>query len=417
MGKRKFHREFKTAAQPEVALLLACCSVQLDAKAIERIRTLAEQDINWQLLIETAKFHGVLTLLYQGIKLTNTGNLSASHWHQLNQYAHNTSVFNAFLASDLLKISKLLRDHQIRVLPFKGPVLAAAVYGSIGLRQFCDLDLLVNPQDFARAIDLLLAHGYQLAYEWNFLDQDFELALRNAKGEFQLTKGTIAIDLHQALTVETFLSSRFSFEYLWERREPMMLCGHALDGFGSDDLLMYLCIHGSKECWRKLKWICDINEAVLATPDRNWQQLLQQSAAMGCERMVLLGLSLAHQFLGTDLPEIVHQRLQSKPVCQNLAADLASRLFQSNNVLGRTFTGQKFIRHWQMTETLRDRITCFLDLGRPLHGLWIKCLPNAKDRDFLALPQPLYFLYYLIRPLRLGIKYLTHSKLASSECD
>lgn len=408
MAKAQRHRWFTQGEQSEVDLLLACCRTKFDPKAIAKIRQLAEQEINWPFLIQISKSQGVLTLLYQGIKLAKPHTLSVDHWQPLNQHAHNTSVFNALLTGELLKITKLLLYHQIRVLPFKGPVLAASIYGSISLRQFCDLDLLVNPQDFARAIDLLVAEGYQLAYEWNFLDQDFERTLRNGKGEFQLRQGSIAIDLHQALTVETFLSSRFSFDYLWDRRQAVTLSGHSLDSFGSDDLLMYLCIHGSKECWRSLKWICDVAECVAGSPERNWQQLLQQSVTMGCERMVLLGLGLAHELLETDLPEIIHQQIQADPVCQYLGQDFANRLFQADNILGRAFTWQKFIRHWQMTETIGDRITCILDLGRPIHGAWIKCLPNTRDREFLPLPESLYFLYYLIRPLRLGIKYLSN---------
>lgn len=398
--------ETGTASNPEVELLLTCCRTNIGPAQQDRILHLLQSSIDWHALVRLSNAHGVQTLLYQAIKSIGEDQIPVAILRDLTTYAQQISIFNTFLTQDLLKILDRLHSHNIRALPFKGPVLAASVYGSISLRHFCDLDILVSPQDFAQAIEVLVAEGYQLAYEWNLLNQELELMFRNAKSEYQLIKKTVSIDLHQTLTVERFLSSQFTFDYLWNNREPAVVSGHTLYSFGSDDLLMYLCIHGSKDCWRKLKWICDVSECVQKTPGRDWQHLLQQSAQMRCERMVVLGLHLAHQVLGTDLPDIVLAKIDAHPGCSRLAQDFAQRLFDPENSLGRSFTPQKFIRHWQMTETRRDRIACILDIRRPIQGFWLKCLPNINDRDFVALPKSLYFLYYLIRPLRLGLKHL-----------
>lgn len=398
--------ENKAVISPEVELLLTCCRTKIDLDQQARILHLLQPSIDWHTLVRLANAHGVQTLLYQSVKSVGENQIPVAVLRDLTVYAQQISIFNTILTRDLLKILDLLETHDIRALPFKGPVLAASVYGSISLRHFCDLDILVSPQDFAKTIEVLVAEGYQLAYEWNLLDQDLELTLRNSKSEYQLIKDAVSIDLHQTLTVERFLSSQFTFEYLWGNRESVLVSGHTFYSFGSDDLLMYLCIHGSKDCWRKLKWICDLSECIQQTPGRDWQYFLQRADQMRCERMVLLGLCLTHQVLETELPDVVQAEIDAHPGCSRLAQDFAQRLFDQENELGRSFTPQKFIRHWQMTETRRDRIACILDIRRPIHGFWLKCLPNVNDRDFLVLPKPLYFLYFLIRPLRLGLKHL-----------
>lgn len=398
--------ENKAVISPEVELLLTCCRTKIDLDQQARILHLLQPSIDWHTLVRLANAHGVQTLLYQSVKSIGADQIPIAVLKDLTVYAQQISIFNTILTRDLLKILDLLQTHDIRALPFKGPVLAASVYGSISLRHFCDLDILVSPQDFAQTIEVLVAEGYQLAYEWNLLDQDLELTLRNSKSEYQLIKDAVSIDLHQTLTVERFLSSQFTFDYLWGNREPVLLSGHTFYSFGSDDLLMYLCIHGSKDCWRKLKWICDLSECIQQTPGRDWPHFLQGAAQMGCERMVLLGLCLTQQVLGTELPDVVRVKINAHPGCSRLAQDFAQRLFDQENELGRSFTPQKFIRHWQMTETRRDRIACILDIRRPIQEVWLKCLPNVNDHDFLVLPKPLYFLYFLIRPLRLGLKRL-----------
>ena len=49
-----------------------------------------------------------------------------------------------WLTLELLNIHRHLQARGLEVLPYKGPVLAEALYGNVALRQFSDLDLLVR---------------------------------------------------------------------------------------------------------------------------------------------------------------------------------------------------------------------------------------------------------------------------------
>ena len=48
------------------------------------------------------------------------------------------------LTSELIKIMKLLEENDIKAIAFKGPTLAQLAYGDVTLRQYVDLDLLVE---------------------------------------------------------------------------------------------------------------------------------------------------------------------------------------------------------------------------------------------------------------------------------
>ena len=80
-----------------------------------------------------------------------------------------------------------------------------------------------------------------------------------------------------------------------------------------ENLLIVLCVHGSKHAWEQLKWICDIAELVRTHPDLQWEHMLASASDLRCRRMVLLGLSLARQWYEVDLPAPVLCMIASDP--------------------------------------------------------------------------------------------------------
>jgi hypothetical protein len=394
----------KINLSPEIKLILYCARTYVDSETTQQIKNILGQDLDWSYLIEIAMAHGVVPLLYHNLKLIDLEAVPNDIQQQLKKYAHNIALKNTLFLRELLKLLSLFEKCDIRAISFKGPVLAISAYQNLGLRHFCDLDILVCKQDFMKAFDLLAHEGYHPAYEWNFLNRDFELALRRSKSEYPFTNGTVSIDLHQDLTVERFLSSSFTFDFLWERRQLIPISGYTLYSFGTEDLLMYLCIHGSKECWRSLKWICDVSEFIQQHPIINWEHLLQESRKLACERMLLLGLLLAHNFLDVNLSTSVYNRIKADLEIQYLASEFSKRLFWRDNLLSTQFTSEKFFLHLKMSEKLKNKLGCIWDLHRPILQFFLNFVPNIRDKEFISLPHYLYFLYYLIRPIRLLLR-------------
>ena len=75
------------------------------------------------------------------------------------------SLRNQAMANELLNILQLLDANGIPAIAYKGPALAAAVYGDVALRDFGDLDILLRRQDVLPAKTLLQARGYVSQYD------------------------------------------------------------------------------------------------------------------------------------------------------------------------------------------------------------------------------------------------------------
>jgi hypothetical protein len=399
-----------TATRPEVELLLCFARTRIDAKTSERIRTLLQEDIDWAYLIQTAAQHGVMPLLYQSLNTTCPEVVPKAILNQLRNHFHCNVAHNLLLTSELLKLLNFFKDHNIPVIPFKGPVLAASAYGNLALRQFCDLDILVHERDFLKARDLLISQGgYQRRY---LLFDTHDNPLVKSSNEYSLTRndGRVCVDLHQSITARHFFSFPLDFDRLWQRLEPVSLTNTTVLNLQSEDLFLILCVHGSKHLWERLGWICDIAELTRSHQEIDWSGLIEQAKKLGCERMLWLGLSLASSLLGATLPQTVYQKIQADEECQSLTTQVRQRLFLKTDSLTQGFSWSQLGFHFRMMERLEDKIHfcigslwrwVFVPIRRPI--LYI-IQPTFRDQEFLPLPRSFYFLYYFIRPIRLAFK-------------
>ena len=83
---------------------------------------------------------------------------------RLRSYQMNLAVRNLGLTGELMRVLRLFAEHRVLALPFKGPTLAQFAYGDVALREFGDLDLLLQESDFPRARSLLVDQGYRPHY-------------------------------------------------------------------------------------------------------------------------------------------------------------------------------------------------------------------------------------------------------------
>jgi len=150
------------------------------------------------------------------------------------------------------------------------------------------------------------------------------------------------------------------------------------------------CSHGGKHGWERLAWICDLANLIEIHTEIDWEDILRQADQMRIERMILLGLFLARDLTGVELPERVIRKFDGNPGMMRLVSRIYGRIFKD------AFLSDGFFENLLFTlglrEYLADKIRYGLDLG---------LTPNLGDWQSVSLPDSLYPLYYLIRPFRL----------------
>lgn len=380
---------------PEERILLDCARKYLGARSAAQLLASLGPKIDSERLWNLARRHGLFPLLYSSLN----GNSSRSPFHPLlgalrGRY-RQTVLRNFSWTAELLRILGFLERGGIRALPFKGPVLAAAVYGDLSLREFVDLDLLVRPREFGKALALLKSEGYrpQLPHPEDGaasrLVADYEV-------ELQADAGPVAVDLHRALVPDPFFLP-FDYEGLWEQAQPLRLGGAEVWTLCPEDLLSVLCVHETKDCWQKLESVLAI-ALLVRRPEFDWGKVIRKAPLRGGERIHWVGLGLARELLGVSAPEHVLRRMRSDRFAAGLARKIAADFFRPRQTEGVI---PKLLLFYRMRRGFPEKARFMGHLAL----VWVR--PTEKEWRWLPLPDWLFPLYYLLRPLRLAAKYVS----------
>lgn len=129
---------------------------------------------------------------------------------------------------------QLFKAQEIPSIRYKGPALAASIYGNLALRQFGDLDILARERYYRRAQHLLLAQGCRLTKEFGY------------ESTFVHRSGVFAMDLHKGMTAREF-PCPLKFEYLSGRLQRITIAGTAMPTLSPSDTLFMFAIQVAKD--------------------------------------------------------------------------------------------------------------------------------------------------------------------------
>ncbi|HEV3467739.1 MAG TPA: nucleotidyltransferase family protein [Pyrinomonadaceae bacterium] len=377
-------------ARPEHRLLLLCARTRADAEAGEEIRRLVAGGPDWDYLYRLARRHAVLPLIYRRLRAAASNEMPPAQLRRLGDDFRANTARALYLTAELERVVSLFEAEGVPVIPYKGPALAAFAYGDLALRRYVDLDILVRKEDLPRAKGLLAARGFRPA--WRLTPAQERVLLRSQHNfPFEREEGRLVVELHWELAAPRYAAPRD--ETVWSRLVPVKLAGREVKCLGPEDLLLSLCVHGTKHLWERLAWICDVAELLNSQPDLDWASVCERARAAGTERMLLLGLRLARGLLEAPLPDEIERLAEAEPSLGRLAETVTARLFEGPGQ-GPPGLLSSISFNLLARRGLAERVRYFGFIFTPTDG----------DLAVLTLPRPLSFVYYLLRPFRLLLK-------------
>ncbi len=168
----------------------------------EEERVLAEKGCRtltgWKLFADLVIKHGVAALVWQNITdLGLTAAVPEQERSLLENIRFKTIARVSYITSEAAEVVAELEKEGIMALLLKGLALEHSVYGSRGLRQMSDADLLVAPEDALRAQDILVKAGFVSRPMKSSLYKHIILDLGNHLPE--LHRNGISVDMHHRL--------------------------------------------------------------------------------------------------------------------------------------------------------------------------------------------------------------------------
>jgi hypothetical protein len=380
----------------EAELLLCCARTQLDSTRRTRLKQLPDRLVDWPYLLRMAERNGVLPLLYWNLKVCCPEAVPPDILERLRDRYERNARYNRVLTTELLKLVQLLEANGIPTVAYKGPSLAALAYGNLALRQFSDLDIVVEEQLVARAKTLLRSEGYreqkQPAVGQNRLD-----SIATWQAILVRRADQIVVGLHWRVAPDHFFP--IPPEIIWSDLRQTWLDGTSIRSFPPETLLLILCVHGTIHLWSRLGWICDIAELIRVQPDLNWDRLIWQAGQLVLLRPLLVALYLAHDLLELALPRAIQQEILADPGVIPLAGRMSEQLFAEPDGAAESSHAAESAPPPGPLEQPAAEIQHLLQLmDSPGHR-------KAADRPVVTIPLKPPFLEALHRPARLVKDY------------
>lgn len=284
---------------------------------------------------------------------------------------------------------------------FKGVTLSARCYGDAAARHANDIDLWTTAAHLHQARDLLAGLGFKAAGEavpWHlaslgprhaaFVDRYFieEVFDSRELGVLEL-HWRLAVNTHQFSIDPIAIHARGSTQHMGAVDIPVM---------GDVDLLLYLCEHGARHRWSRLKWLADLPR-LLHGREWDWPEVFRRARDAGCVKSLALGLELSRRVLGCELPAPAAAWLAGRPMSSlalRLAVSLTRRMQEGPEVVENTAGSQ-------MVLLGQEVLNAVVLAGSPRAVAYQvrRALLSSRDMTLLRLPDRLFFLYYPLRPL------------------
>ena len=356
---------------------------------------LPEKTGAWRALCRLADYHGVLPLLFDISEKMET--IDEETFALLREEYREIASLNLTLTAHLLMITKSLEKENLRYIALKGPLLSQELYGDITMRQYSDIDLFVEEQEVRAVSDIILALGYEPILPMELLERRKFFELDN-DFSFRHRVSDLKVELHWKLFPRRHRMP-LSFTALYDNGRTLLLQKRELVTLSPEDNLLYLTLHGAKHIFERLIWVGDIDRLIRNIPDTILMKSYHKACAGQMEEPFLLGLFLSQKLFETPLPRILER--DRTPHVDYLVEKTLE--YYRERLLFRDESSKKRARFLFLADLHQKRRSPYLSLLLALFK------PAAADVIALQLPDRWDFLYPLIRPFRLILKYFPGS--------
>ncbi len=362
---------------PEDELCLSLARGQLSPDIQRRARGLLAQPLRWPLILEHARTFDTLPLLYNNLRALDFEGVPDSVRAELERIFAVNALRNELLGQELARILRLLGYAGVPVMTLKGIALAEWLYGDIALRTCADIDILVPAKRTIEAFGLLVGSGY----EPEFTEPPLLNLLARYGKDCTLTRedGThmYPLELHCGL-VWGGLPERALLNEIWSDARPITFRGAPALALSADWQFLYLAEHAARHGLPSLKWLLDLDR-LCRLKSIDWKGVSAKARRLGWDNAVASSLSACASLfdtpIGSPFASMLWRRTLDAGPPRHSDFQVPSDLLFSLGLL-KTWT--------EKAQYLAIRLF----------------IPTPADCRFFKLPPALFFLYYLLRPVR-----------------
>ncbi len=396
-------RRLDVLADDAFRLACLCSSAAFDRAVEAEIRLLSHRvDVGHFAWLVNER-HRIGPLVHAMLKRLSPDAVPPALRAALVQPARDNAIRSLQAQRTLVELARRFRQAGIAWLPFKGATLALRYYAQAGQRHVNDMDVWVRETDLPGADKVLRGLGYVR------VDGELhaDLAARGARHAAYLGlyyhEAQYCSPVHGRLELHWRLTDnphqlRISPEAMLARGATLEVGGERLPVMADDDLLLYLCEHGSRHGWGRLKWLVDLPR-IIDSRTWDWSALFERARQSGAWPALRLALALCEALLGWEPPPEVRKALSSwrlrGPAVRLALGFLSAPMEKSSQPFQEVaaLVTREVALALLLTNTPRAMV------HQASHYLL-----SPNDLRVVALPDRWFNLYYVLRPFLLIVR-------------
>lgn len=200
----------------------------------------------------------------------------------------------------------------------------------------------------------------------------------------------------------------FSHRELWRYRNAVDLLGKPVPTFDAAAAIAVTAINAVKGYWDvSLRHLVDVFLSVKGLSENEAGHVLRRCHRIGCTNFLLAAVHICGQLFG-NVPPPFAQAISRTGRVRAISEEILQHLFEHSPGAAQT---RVFASRQEYENALDER-----KFGKLRDSVRSALTPNAVDKSWLALPDHLHFLYYIVRPFRL-LRYGRHRPRSSDEND
>lgn len=373
---------------PEIVLALLLCRTPLDDEARSTVESLLSQPPDWALLFRLAAQWQLEPVVFANLRLHFRETIPASVLARAAEREGDARATALTRALQLVEVVKQLRAIGVQSIVLKGPAIGIVAYGDASMRTFADIDLLLRREDLGRARDMLLLQGHARDYP----NGAEEALIRNGHA-LEFSGAGPKVELHWTL-LSRHLQFQFDVDDIWNEATTLPLAGETIDVLAPHHHFLFLCAHGAKHEWERIRWICDLAQLAETLSADDVAATMALARRMHGRRLLSLAVRVAREVIGAPMKMFADYMLVSERdtiratnATMHRVGLSATGFSDDAGWLARQDPDLRTLMFWvRARERARDRLSCLAS---------VVFLPTEKDERSGRLGS-------LVRPFRLA---------------
>ncbi|MCH7971190.1 MAG: nucleotidyltransferase family protein [Chloroflexi bacterium] len=346
---------------PEDQLLVVCARPELSDLYVERAVAIASGQLDWEQVVEGARWHKLEGLLYRHVTRTKLGDLVPEPVRaELHGMYRHTTAKQIFFRSELSSILTAFDLAGIQTVLLKGAALVHEIYdGDLGVRPMADLDLLVRAEQAHEARDVLKGMSFRSG-----VDAETEHQMEQVDRQFAAMGrpgSPVVVEVHTHL-VGADNPIRFDIDTIWQGVRSTGINGRNVLVLKPEALLASLAVNFLKDrrfySYSALGQLCDVAEVVRTYAGQIDWTMFEQGGLYVEIRSILFGaLHPAKYLLDAPVPDQVLENLKPPGYRARVASNLVRDRIIGKNWVAKDLGGEhRAYSSWELPKLMLRRV-------------------------------------------------------------